>query len=41
MKIGWIYKDDSEDTEWKFSKTEPESYFSEITMIVYAEIEEN
>lgn len=40
MKIGWIYKQYAEDDEWLFSKTEPESWRSCVTMIVYSEIEE-
>ena len=40
MKIGWLYKRDRDDTEWLFSKTEPDRWHSCITMIVYSEVEE-
>lgn len=40
MKIGWIYKADRDDTEWLFSRTEPERWYYSITMIVYSEVTE-
>ncbi len=39
MKIGWLYKRDSEDTEWCFSETKPERWYYCITQIVYSEIQ--
>lgn len=38
MKIGWIYKQDADSTEWTFSEIEPEWGY-EIRQIVYAVIE--
>lgn len=36
MKIAWLYRDDD---EWKISFTEPESWYSDVKMIVYQEVE--
>lgn len=38
MKIAWLYKDDSDDTEWKISFDEPPRWARDIRQIAYVEL---